>query len=425
MPSARTTPPARLAWKICALGALLYLIGFYHRVAPAVLTEQLMADFNLGAAALGNLSAVYFYAYAVMQIPAGVLADRLGPRRLLAAGALLAAGGSFFFALAASFLLVSAARLLVGAGVAVAFVATLKLASRWFRPQQFALVSGAVLFCGVCGGIFAGAPLHYLVASFGWRPVMLLGGCATLALAGLIWRWVRDDPAAYGYLSYAPPQHGGHAPLLRSLAQVLAYRNSWLLMLVPVGISGSVLAFAGLWGVPYLRQVHGLDTAEAALCTSLLLLAWALGGPLLGALSERLGKRKPLYLATTMLGLAGWSAAIYLPLALPLLLAVLVVTSFACGNLIIGFAFARESVPPQLMGTASGVCNVGPLLGGVVLQPAIGWLLDQRWQGVSLAGGRIYDAAAYQAGFSLIIGGIVVSFLLLLLTRETHCRQTP
>jgi len=204
---------------------------------------------------------------------------------------------------------------------------------------------------------------------------------------------------------------------------VLSYRNTWILLLTPIGVSGAVLTFAGLWGVPYLRQVHGLETKMAAAITSTLLVAWALGGPVLGALSERIGRRKPLYVGATLLVLVGWAAIIFLPLSLPVLIAALIVTGFASGSLVIGFAFAKESVPARLMGTASGVCNMGPLLGGMLLQPGVGWLLDRNWLGVSAGGVRVYDAAAYQAGFTLMFGCIVLSLCLILFARETDCKQ--
>ncbi|MFO1346743.1 MAG: MFS transporter [Rhodocyclaceae bacterium] len=425
--SDRRYPPALLAWSVWGLGALLYLIGFYQRVAPAVITDRLMADFALGAAALGNLSAFYFYSYVAMQIPTGIIADRWGPRRLLTVGAGVAALGTFLFAFAPTIFWANAGRLLIGASVAVAFVSMLKLATRWFRPEQFALASGIALFCGVCGGVVAGVPLRLLVESFGWRPVMVVTAIVTAALCLAIFLFVRDDPSERGYASHAPaPAAGGthHGSVWHGLMQVLSYRNSWILVIVPIGVAGAVLTFAGLWGVPYLKQVHGLDTKTAAAITSTLLVAWALGGPILGALSERIGRRKPLYVATTVVALIGWGIVIYLPLPIWALVGVLIVSGFACGNLIIGFAFAKESVPSRLMGTASGVCNMGPLMGGMFLQPGVGWILDRHWLGSTAGGARIYDAAAYQAGFSLIFGAIVLSLLLILFARETYCKQT-
>ena len=180
----------------------------------------------------------------------------------------------------------------------------------------------------------------------------------------------------------------------------------------------------GLWGVPYLRQVHGLETKTAAALTSLLLIAWAVGGPLLGTLSQRMGRRRPLYVWTTAAALAGWLVIIFAPIPLWVLIVTLLFTGLVSGNLIIGFAFAKESVPARLMGTASGICNMGPLLGGMLLQPAVGWVLDYNWAGVSAGGVRIYDAAAYQAAFSLMAGCLALSLCLIPLAKETHATQS-
>jgi nitrate/nitrite transporter NarK len=307
----------------------------------------------------------------------------------------------------------------------VAFVSMLKLASHWFAPKQYALASGMALLMGVVGGVVAGVPLRMLVENFGWRPVMGVSAVLTVILCVATWLRVRDDPLERGYASHFQGEHGGHAgtSVLRGLVEVLSYPNVWILTAVPIGFSGAVLTFAGLWGVPFLRQVHGLDPKAAAAITSLLLVAWALGGPTLGSWSERMGMRKPLYLIACGVALLGWSAIIFLPLPLWVLVALLVPTGFASGNIIIGFAWAKESVPLRLVGTASGFCNMGPLVGGMLLQPAVGWILDQRWKGALVAGVRLYDAAAYRAGFTLMVIAMAVAGVILIFARESHCRQ--
>ncbi len=135
----QTFPPTRLAWMVWGLGAALYLIGFYHRVAPAVMTNELMQEFKLSGAALGNLSAFYFYNYVAIQIPTGILADYWGSRRLLTTGALIAGCGSLIFGLADNMLLAGLGRLMIGGAVAVAFVSMMKLSSHWMKPRHFAV----------------------------------------------------------------------------------------------------------------------------------------------------------------------------------------------------------------------------------------------------------------------------------------------
>jgi MFS family permease len=420
----RTPPPARLAWTVWSLGAALYLVGFYHRVAPAVMTRELATTFGLSATALGNLSAFYFFTYVAMQVPTGLIADRWGPRRLLTAGALVAALGTLLFALAPGLAVASAGRLLVGGSVAVAFVGMLKLASHWFAPRQFALVSGMALFTGIVGAVFAGVPLRLAVDRFGWRPVMTASALATLGLAAAIWLVVRDDPEERGHASYfAVGAHHETPTVLGGLREVLRYGNTWLLAFVPGGIAGALLAFAGLWGVPYLTTVYGMTTAEAAGATSTVMVGWALGGPVFGAASDRMGRRKPLYVGGMVVVTVGWALVLYASPARPLLAALLAVVGFASGCMMPGFAFAKESVPPPVAGTVSGVVNTGVMIGPLVLQPSIGWMLDRLWGGAVQDGVRVYEHSAYRAGFGLMMAWLVASLAAVLFTRETHCRQ--
>lgn len=407
------------------LGAAFYLIGFYQRVAPAVITRELMSEFTLGAAALGNLAAFYYYSYVAMQIPAGLLADRWGPRRVLSAGAAIAAAGTLLFALAPGYAAAGLGRLLIGASVGVAFVSMLKLAGHWFAPTRFAMLSGLALACGVLGAVSAGVPLRLLVDAYGWRHVLSVAAALTALLAVAIWLAVRDDPAERGYASYAPAPPARHAPILASIRRALGTRNVWLVFLISGAVSGPALTFGGLWGVPFLSTHYGISTSQASMITSLLLVCWAVAGPFVGALSDRLRRRKPPYVLGAVLAAAGWCAALLLPgLPLSLLVALLVFTGCASSAVMVGFAIAKESAPAALAGTAGGIANMGNMLGGMIMQPAVGWILDQRWTGTIANGVRVYDFNAYRAGFMLMLVWLAAALLLLVFVRETHCRQT-
>jgi MFS family permease len=423
---AETLPPARLAWTVWGLGAALYIIGFFQRVAPGVMTTELMGDFNLTAAAMGNLSAFYFYSYVAMQIPTGLLADSWGPRRLLTAGALVAGVGSLSFALSDGILWACTGRLLIGGSVAVAFVAMMKLSSHWMAPRHFALASGMALFLGILGAVFAGMPLRLLVVAYDWRSVMLVSSIFPFVVAALIWIVVRDDPSERGYLSYAPkvkveaPRTG----IISGLRQVLGYRNTWLLFIAPGALAGSVLTFAGLWGVPFLTTHYGMSAPKAAAICSALLISWAVGGPVFGSLSDRVGRRKPLYVIGCAALTLSWAAIIFVPeLPVAVLVALLIVSGFSAGGIIIGFAYVKESVPTHLAGTAAGVCNMGVMLGPMLLQPAVGWVLDRQWQGTMVGEARIYELNAFRAGFSFILVWAVLALICVVFSRETNCRQ--
>ncbi len=426
--AAPRAPPAALAWLVWGLGAFLYLIAFYQRVAPAVITRELSADFGLSAAALGNLSAFYYYSYVVVQIPTGLLADRWGPRKVLATGAAVTAAGTLLFALAPDVAWANAGRLAIGAAAGVAFVSMLKLASHWMPARQFAFASSVAIFIGVVGASLAGAPLRVAVDAFGWRGVMTASAAVSLAVAIAIWLVARDDPAERGYASYLPAERHAAAAssMLAQLAAVARYRNAWLILAVPGAFSGIMFTFAGLWGVPFLVTQYGFSTRHAGLVASAMLIAWALGGLVYAALSERLRRRRAILGGGLVATTALWSIVVLVPaLDRTLLVALLVGVAFAAGAFIVSFAFAKESVPPHLAGTVSGIANMGTMLGGMVMQPLVGFMLDRHWNGALVAGSRVYDFAAYRASFALTFVWCAASLVLLAFMRETHCRQAP
>lgn len=420
-------PPNYLSWIVWGLGAVFYLSGFFQRVAPAVMTDYLMADFQIGAAALGNLSAYYFYSYVAIQIPTGILADAWGPRKLLTVGASVAGMGALLFALAPDLLFANTGRLLIGASVGVAWVALLKLSMHWFPPHRFAMTTGLALCCGLLGAVSAGVPLRLLIDHFTWRPVMLASALVSVAIAISLWIVVRDDPTERGYSGFMPTEsgatHSGSA-LLSGLLKVFTYGNTWIIAIAPGGIAGSTLAFSGLWGIPFLTTHYGLTPAESAALMSLLLITWGLGGPVAGALSDRMGRRKPIYIGGSFAASVCWYVILFVEkLPFWFLTLLIVIVGTASGVMVLSFAFAKESVPSAYSGTVSGVTNMGVMIGPMTLQPLMGWLLDRHWNGIVESGVRIYDLAAYRSAFTPMMVWSIMSGIIICFSKETRCRQ--
>jgi sugar phosphate permease len=424
--SDRSYGPLWLAWLMWGLVATLYCIGFFQRMAPAVIADDLMRDFSLDGVMLGNLSAMYFYAYAAMQIPTGLLVDQIGARRLASIACLIAALGILVFSFGSSLWLAYLGRFLVGASVAVAWVTCMKLTGHWFPANRFATVTGVALLLGNIGGITAGVPLAVGVDLFGWRMMMGVSGFLTLVLAIVTWLALRDDPSEYGHRSHAPMvvQNHGSLPMGAALKSVVTRKDTWLLFFGGGLSTAPVLVFAGLWGVPYLTQVYHLETSQAALITSTMLMSLAVSGPINGAISDRLGRRKLPYLISTVLTTSFWAIFLLVKLPYIMLFPLLAAIGLTTGTMIIGFATAREVNHPGAAGAVGGVVNMSVLGIASIMQPLVGKILDSHWQGELIDGARVYSEAAYNAAFFWLVVCAALSIVMVACTKETYCRMS-
>lgn len=414
-------PGGARAWVIWALGASAFGYAFFQRVAPSVMVGDLMREFAVTAAVLGNLSAIYFYAYAGLQIPIGVLIDRWGARAMISGSLALAGAGSLIFALATTVELAYLGRLLIGAGSAVGFVGTLTLASRWFPPHRFAFLAGLTMLVGMISGVGGQGPLSTLVEAIGWRSTLIAAGAAGVLLAAAVWLVVRNAPP-----SYRRPRgvHGtGWRQLAHNIALVMANWRIWNIALVGLTLSGPLLAFGSLWGVPYMITRYDLSRPEAAFCASLMLIGWAIGAPAGGWLSDHLGRRKAPLVLATMANTGLLATLFYLP-ALPLAgaMALIFTIGLVGAVMVVGYAFARENTPPEAEGTVTGFVNAMTVGSGALFQPIIGILLDLRWSGEMAEGARVYSVEAYTFALTSLVVVAGLGVLGALITRETWCR---
>jgi MFS family permease len=395
-------------------GAMFFFYAWVLRVAPSVMVEELMRDFAVGAAVLGNLSAAYFYGYAGMQIPVGLLLDRFGPRRLMTAAALVCAGGCVLFAMGESLAAVTAGRFLIGASAAFSLVGAMAVAGQWFPAGRFAVFSGLAMAAGMAGGVFGQAPLRLAVEASDWRLTTLLLAVGGLAIALAAFATVRDRWRG----------SGGVLTALSGLGTVLRHRQTWLIALAGLGTSAPLLGFASLWGVPFLETAYALPRTTAATVTSAVFVGWALGAPLYGWLSDYIGRRRAPALIGLFLQTMALLAVVYVPgLSLAWLAGLCGLIGFFGSAQIVCFALARENHPPGLSGTAIGFVNGMVTGAGALFQPLVGLLLDLAWGGQTSLGARIYDTGAYQLAFLSLIACCIGGFLCLLAVRETYCRQ--
>ncbi|WP_419660233.1 major facilitator family transporter [Desulfosarcina variabilis str. Montpellier] len=383
-----THPLFRFRWLIFFILASAYFFVYFHRLSLSVVADSLIKDFNTTAGTLGVLGSIYFYCYAFMQLPAGLLSDSVGPRRTVTCFLILAAAGSILFGLASNIATAVVGRILVGFGVSMVFIPTMKILSQWYAPFEFASMAGILNAIGGAGAMAATWLLALMTEMFGWRlSFELIGGC-TFLLVGLVWLIVRDRPQDKGWppiaeLSSKPGRVAAPVktiPLLAGVRQVLGSRYFWPLAIWYFFDCGIFFGFGGLWGGPYLMHVHGLSREETGAVLSMIAWGMIIGSPFLGLVSDRLlqSRKKPFIGCATVLVLEMGLLYLY-PNSLPklVLYGVFFVFSICASAIVaIGFTATKELFPVEIAGTSVGTVNLFPFLGGAIYMPMLGKILD-------------------------------------------------
>lgn len=410
------------AWAMWSVPALLFLIAFFHRAAPGIIAKDLMQEFGLTGVIVGLLAATYFYAYAALMIPSGLLVDAFGVRRVVAAGGAVMGLGTVAMGLAPAPRALFAGRFAVGLGAAVTFVGALKIAATWFPPTRFGFLSAVTATVGIAGALVATAPLAALVAVAGWRGALAVVGTATLAASALCFAVVRDRPGAPG--GDAPPAPGLRA-VLAGGAAVLGNRHTWPPFLAFFCLY-SAFGNLSLWVVPCLRDVYELSAERAAFYAAAPTLPLLVSAPLTGFLSDRvLSRRKLPFVALAWASVALWTVFVATLGRLPLggLGALFLAMGAVGGAFVLTWPIGREVNPPHLAGIAVAVVNLGGFLGAALTQGPIGAVLDARWAGALSGGSRVYPVEAYATAFGACAALALAAALLSFTLRETRGRN--
>ncbi|MBI9090280.1 MAG: MFS transporter [Desulfobacterium sp.] len=416
-------------WLIFLILVLSYILVYFHRMSPGTMADELMAAFDADGVTLGYLAATYFAVYAVMQIPSGVLADTLGTRTAIILGNTLAGVGSILFGMAPTFAMASCGRLLVGLGVSVVFVSIMKSNAMWFSERRYGIMSGLTLFVGNMGSVLAAGPLASLLDLFLWRTVFVTLGGGSLVLAGAGFLFVRNRPEDLGFPSIREMEGGRSMARrkqhwIRELMGVITVPRLWSGFWVQFGMIGGLYAFMGLWAIPYLRDMYYFDRVWAARYLSLMLVAFAVGSLVLGWLSDRMGRRKPILVCGTIVYTLVLGAMIAFPWSGPSMVYLyFFLLGFSGSSLVLTFACAKEVIDPHLSGMAVSVVNTGAFIGTSLMQPLFGFVLDTGWDGKLVNNARVYSLPDYQNALFMMLFFGIIGIMGALGTTETHCRN--
>ncbi|MBI4807184.1 MAG: MFS transporter [Desulfovibrio sp.] len=401
--------------------ALSYMLVTFHRLCPAVVAVDMMRDLNAGGGLIGMLSGAFFYSYAAMQLPAGLLADSWGARRTTSTFYLLAALGAALIGLAADASWATAGRILVGLGMSMIWVCTLKTLAEWYPPERFSTMIGMLVSMGGVGSLLASAPLAQTAQIIGWRNAFIGLAAIAILVAALLWAIVRDTPALAGYKGPDAP-HGlppGRQALIPGIKVVLSNRWGWLVAAWLFLDNGVFFSFAGLWAGPFLSHMHGHSPALAGTILAMVSVGLVTGGPLVSYLSTRVFKSRKTALALCALGLCCLTATLSWGMhrvsGPGLFILFYLFGVFGGAAPAVAFTTAKELFPVSLAGTAVGIMNIFPFVGGAVFQPLLGMILEYHGRDPSGA----FTTEGYSAAFTALFATSVMLLLVCLALKET------
>lgn len=380
----------------------------FYRVSNAVIAPNLIQDLALNAETLGILGGAYFYSFALLQIPMGLMLDRIGPRIIITFFPLIGALGAFFFAFGESLTAVLSGRILIGIGMASILMGSFKVFTLRFRPDKFATLAGLILSVGTLGNIFAASPLAYLTSTIGWRMTFVIAGVITAILAFLVF-WVLGGERKEDENLIPKPLSEPAISVLQSIRLVLGSLAFWQIGTAAFFRYGTFMGLQGLWLGPYLIDTKGYSPIQAGNLIIFLAIGAIMGGPIAGRLSDRFFH--------TRKGVTLWGLSLYTLSLFPLIGILRIETPFWFGLIFffIGFfssfgmviySHAKELFPIAISATVMAGVNFFTMAGAAVFMPALGKVIES-FPRV----GHTYPAEAYHLSFLLSFLGMAASLV--------------
>jgi MFS family permease len=408
--AAAPQPTAKAAVRTATVAWLLTSVYYFYqyalRSAPAVMMPQLSEAFGLSALGVASIVGLFYYGYSPFSLIAGAAMDRYGPRRLIPFAAITVGIGAFLFASGQS-QIASIGRFVQGAGGVFALVGAIYIATKNFPASQAATLIGATQMFGMAGGS-AGQFLVGPMISRGlsWNKFWIGMGAIGLLIGGLLFFLIPSEQT-----DAAP---GGLKTITRGFGVVFRNPQSILCGLISGLLFIPTTIFDMIWGVRFLQEGHGFDYASAVLRSSMVPFGWIIGCPLLGFISDRIGRRKPVIIVGgfVLLACIAWGlygeAEIFPPYIVGLL------AGIASGAAMLPYTIIKEANPANLGGTATGVINFINFTFSALLGPVFGWILSR------VSGGATeMKLSDFQTTFTPLLFGVAIAILLVLLLKET------
>lgn len=408
-----------IGWYIVFMGGLFYLYQFMLRVSPNIMSDEIMEVLAIDAAAFGFIVGVYYWGYTAMQLPLGIMMDRIGPRFFLCAAALLCSLSSFIFGHTSTPYIAGIARFLMGTGSACGLIGTIKLGSIWLEPKHIAKVTAMAILMGTAGAGLGGTPLNYVLDTYGYAHTMEVMGVLGIVIAAIIFLSVRTHPPI-NHQSELPNLYENSHPVA-DLMQLAKSPQAWvvavygMLMYVPITVMGIA------WGVSFVERACDTTEGTAASVVSTMFLGAAIGSPIFAFFSDSIKSRRwPMLVGSILTSIVWFTIFLNHQVSLQFMYVLFFIAGFAYTSKCLTFASICEIMPKNISGTSIAFVNMIVMTTGIIFHPLIGSLLDSRWNGTVIDKIRYYSEADYRYALMVIPICLAVSGFLIFFMRESH-----
>jgi sugar phosphate permease len=402
-------------WAIFLITSSNFFISQFYRASNAVIAPQLIEDLHVDTEGLGLISATFFYAFAITQIPISIFLDRVGPRRMMTGLSIVGITGAFTFSWADSLTTGVIGRMLLGVGMACNLMGTLKLLTVWFNPLSFATLSGVVFSIGTLGNMAAATPFVLLAQGMGWRMAFCLIAGINLLSTFALYIIVRDGPGERSRAPSALEASPGLTQALQDLGLLLRNRSYWIISFGTFVSYGVFASFQVLWAGPYLIEVQGLSAVEAGNLILLMNIGMILGGPAWGGISDRLFKTRKMIVS---FGLVVLFLIVLILAIIPPGTGMIVLASIFFGfglvraTSLLMYPQIKELMPLKMAGTAMTGVNFFTMIGPAVFLQGMGSLMQSLYPEASRG------PEAFNTSLLLCAACLFGASILYMLTRE-------
>jgi MFS family permease len=367
-----------------------------------------MKYFQIDTTGMGVLASCYYWVYTAMQVPAGILVDRISLRKIATVSAACCAGGVLLFISTSNCFIAGCGQVMLGFGSSFVFMLALKIISNYFRSDEIAMKTSVTVMVGCSGPVIGGPAVAILVQHFDWTNLIKV-----FAIFGFFWT------AVIGILVKSNENHcdcSKKKSAVSSLKTIMGSSQAWVLALYSMAQYAPLSALGDLWGVSFLKKAYGIDSTTASVANNMLYVGMVFGTPTFAYLAKIWDSyKKPMILG--IVGAAVSMAAIIIGTGLPLEAAFLLffITGFSCGASL-AYALALTVFPPSVGATVSGFINMMSMFSGVILMPLIGYIVNWSWDGTIENGAKVYSINDFKLGltsvFVFLVGGVLLSLMI-------------